>query len=232
MRVWGSIPHSGTFLGVLIRHLLYITMRHLRAYEDNLDDEEYDGTEDNGAVQAPDFRKVEYDEMERLMRGETFVFFSPGEVNQIIHNLSASGLKGSVVEYRVKGKVGIDSFSSSGSAIAEIQSVTKESGKKETYRPTRPTDNVLVKFLERRGKGQCNNRIDILKSVDDYFYVDVVWRNQQGYYICDGVRGLLDLMGVICMGDSLFKCLLHLNARPGQVMGVPTWRYFGKKPRR
>ena len=75
----------------------------------------------------------------------------------------------------------------------------------------KPAHNLLIEFTECYGKQNYEFALDVIASFDDFFYAKNIVLVREGgsspksylhkYYVCDGMRGLLDLIGSLGRKD-------------------------------
>jgi len=161
-------------------------MRHIRTY--------------NEAAQSPDFRKVNLEQIERRMKGMVYDYFSPAEVNEVIGKAAELGWKGKVTEWRFRPVKGNPGFSISavmrgmvyGGSSLRVTGLPSGTRSEANY--PRMQSNKLLLVLD-----ELIDFFEILKSVDDYFYVEAIGNFPDSeykftYYVCEGIDGVLSLM--------------------------------------
>ena len=164
------------------------------------------------------FREVDPQEMQSLMRVDASAYLTEAKTAAILaalaHAFPGQGIR--AIEYRIhSGGQAAWSWPKMRSELFGGLLDMPEEGRKHTKGATLDTwvteeleggdaNNLFVVFQGHREPGSLDT-LDALPSRDDYFYTKVSYYSYSGrtpvYVVCDGMRGLLDLVGSLGRGD-------------------------------
>ena len=153
------------------------------------------------------FREVDPQEMSSLMRGDAFACLTQAKTATILAALAHAfpDNRFNVIEYRFSCPLSMSTMVGEGGGMDTPRQVRMHS--KGYILDTwvhkdgdgdGDANNLLVEFGDRSLPWSPDS-LDALPSKDDYFYVKLSYDSddsdrKQEYLICDGMRGLLDLI--------------------------------------
>ena len=172
-------------------------MKHLTPYEQG----------------APRFRRVDLDEMDSLMSADAFAYLTEAKTAAILAALAHAfpGQWFNAIEFRLSGPLSMSTMHGEGPGGLDGLEVRKHTSgylpKTWVHREREGGDanNLFVAFGDQ-SLPWIPKSLDAFPSKDDYFYVKISYDSDNSdsepmYVVCDGMRGLLDLVGSLGRGD-------------------------------
>ena len=154
----------------------------------------------NEAAQGAYFRRVDRRDAERRLKSLGDDYFLHGEVEKMIRKAAEFGWEGKLVERGFSWGAGWCLKSFLGFSIFGdlLRTTELPSGERIACHPRRQANQVCLSVYPPEFS------FNILKSVDDYFFVELVEEtddldgngiiDEVSHYVCDGIDGVIALM--------------------------------------